>query len=77
MFKPRLDVFLACPIHTSALIANFLVLLFLPPVRPPITLSMLLVALLVYLSMFFGAKSAANETQRLLSSSNDDKPGVH
>lgn len=77
MFKPRLDVFLACPIHTSALIANFLVLLFLPLVRPPITLSMLLVALLVYLSMFFGAKSAANETQRLLSLSNDDKPGVH
>jgi hypothetical protein len=74
MFKPRLDIFLAYPTHTSALIANFLVLLFLPLVRPPITLSMLLVALLVYLSMFFGAKSAARENQRRLSLNDDDKP---
>jgi|GEM_PF-1925784 len=77
MFKPRLDVFLAYPIHTSALVANFLVLLFLPLLRPPITLSMLLVAVLVYLSMFFGAKSAVNENQRPLSLSNDDKPDAH
>ncbi|BBA36268.1 uncharacterized protein sS8_4338 [Methylocaldum marinum] len=75
MFKPRLDIFLAYPIHTSALIANFLVLLFLPLVRPPITLSMLLVALLVYFSMFFGAKSAAREKQGRLSSNDDAQPG--
>jgi hypothetical protein len=73
MFKPRLDVFLAFPIHTSALVANFLILLFL---RPPIMLSMLLIALLVYLSMFFGAKSAARENSRHLSLTDDDKPGV-
>ncbi|MGX2039018.1 hypothetical protein ACWJKU_02625 [Methylocaldum sp. MU1018] len=73
MFKPRLDVFLAHPIHTCALVANFIVLLL---VRPPIMLSMLLVTLLVYLSMFFGAKLAPDEAQTSLSSSNDDKPGV-
>jgi len=74
MFKPKLDVFLANPIHTGALAATFLVLLL---VRPPIMLSMLLVALLVYLSMFFGAQSALDENQRSLSSGNDDKPGAH
>ncbi|CAI8948221.1 hypothetical protein [Methylocaldum szegediense] len=76
MFKPRLDVFLAFPIHASALVATFVILLFLPMVRPPITLSVLLVALLVYLSMFFGAKSAARENSRRLSLPDDDKPGV-
>jgi len=77
MFKPRLDVFLAYPIHTSALVAVFALLLFLPLVRPPIILSMMLVTLLVYLSMFFGAKLALDENQRPLSLSNDDKPGAH
>ncbi len=76
MFKPRLDVFLAFPIHTTALVANFLTLLFLPLVRPPITLSVLLAALLVYLSMFFGVKSAAHKNSRRLSLTDDDKPGV-
>lgn len=58
MFKITTDEFIAHPIHTSAFVMDFAVLLFLPIIRPPVILSMLLLGILVYLSMFFGAKFA-------------------
>lgn len=60
-FKFDKETFIAHPVHTSAFVIDFAVLLFLPLVRPPVVLGMLLVGLLVYLSMFFGAKLAVPE----------------
>lgn len=56
MFKFDKEVFMAHPVHTSLFVTDFAVLLFLPLIRPPVLLGMLLVGGLVYLSMFFGAK---------------------
>ena len=58
MYKPNisLEEFLNHPVYTSIFIADLSLLLFLPLIRPPIVLSVLLVAALVYLSMFFGSK---------------------
>ena len=64
MFKVNLDGFLAHPFHTGLFIADFALLTFLPFVRPPVILSMLLVAGLVYLSMFFGAAFTRGKPQR-------------
>ena len=58
MFKIKLDGFLAHPVHTSLWVADMGILMFLPIVRPPVLLSIALIAGLVYLSMFFGAKFA-------------------
>jgi hypothetical protein len=55
MFRITADEFLAHPVHASAFIADFALLMFLPLIRPPILLSVLLVGGLVYLSMYFGA----------------------
>lgn len=56
MFKITTDQFIRHPIHTSAFVIDFAVLLFMPMVRPPVVLAMILLGILVYLSMFFGAK---------------------
>jgi hypothetical protein len=58
MFRISLEGFLAHPVQTSLLVADVGILMFLPIVRPPVILSILLIAGLVYLSMFFGAKFA-------------------
>lgn len=63
MFKFNRDACLAHPFHASAFIVVFALLLFLPLIRPPVILSMLLVSALVYLSMFFGAKFAITPNQ--------------
>lgn len=55
MFKINLDEMLSHPVHTSAFVAVFSLLIFLPLIRPPIILTALLVAGLVYLSLYFGA----------------------
>ncbi len=55
MFKINLDTMLSHPLHTSAFIAIFALLIFLPLIRPPVLLTLILVSGLVYLSMYFGA----------------------
>ncbi len=56
MFKFNTETFIAHPVHTSAFVADFAVLMFMPMVRPPVILSIILLSILVYLSMFFGVK---------------------
>ncbi len=58
MFKIRLDEMLSHPLHTSAFVTLFSLLIFLPLIRPPIILTTLLVTALVYVSMYFGAAFA-------------------
>lgn len=55
MLKIRLDAMLSHPLHTSAFVALFSLLIFLPLIRPPILLTAVLVTALVYVSMYFGA----------------------
>lgn len=62
MFRITLDGFLAHPVRTSLLVADVGLLMFLPLVRPPVVLSILLVGGLVYLSMFFGARFAVSRS---------------
>jgi hypothetical protein len=64
MFKINLDAMLSYPLHTSLFVALFSLLVFLPLIRPPIILSAILVAGLVYLSMFFGALFARRDDAR-------------
>ena len=56
MFKFTRDGFLAYPLHTSGFAVLFALMVFMPLIRPPVILSLLLVSGLVYLSMFFGVK---------------------
>lgn len=60
-FKFDLNTFVGHPLLTSLLVADIGILMFMPLVRPPIMLNMLLVGGLIYLSMYFGAKLAARE----------------
>jgi hypothetical protein len=64
MLKIKLEGFLEHPVQTSLLVADIGILMFLPIVRPPVVLSMVLIAALVYLSMFFGAKFADSSSGR-------------
>jgi hypothetical protein len=50
MLKIRLNEMLSHPLHASAFVALFSLLIFLPLIRPTV-----LVSALVYVSMFFGA----------------------
>lgn len=59
MFRITAEEFLAHPVHAGAFITDFALLMFLPLIRPPVILSMLLVGGLVYLSMYFGAVFSA------------------
>lgn len=56
MLKIKMDEFLSHPVHTSAFVALYALLIFLPLIRPPIILTALLVTGLVYTSMYFGAR---------------------
>lgn len=63
MFKinqATLDTFLAHPVQTGLFVTDLAILMFLPIVRPPVVLSILLVGGLVYLSMYFGALLSAH-----------------
>lgn len=60
MFKIKTDEFLSHPVHTSALVALIGLIMFMPLIRPPFILSILLVGGLVYLSMYFGAVFASS-----------------
>jgi hypothetical protein len=55
MFKIKTEEFLAHPVHTSAFVMLFGLLIAMPLIRPPFLLSLLLVGGLVYTSMYFGA----------------------
>lgn len=61
MFKFDWQKMLAYPIHTSAFLALYALLIFLPLIRPPIILTAILVSGLVYLSMHFGAVFASRD----------------
>jgi len=56
MFKFNTETLIAHPVHTSAFVADFAVLMFMPMVRPPVMLTLILLGILVYLAMFFGVK---------------------
>jgi hypothetical protein len=62
MFKIDANELLNHPLHASLLIVDFGLLMFLPLIRPPVILSVLLVGGLVYLSMYFGAAFATSKT---------------
>ena len=55
MFKISLDEMLSHPLHASAFVALFSLLIFLPLIRPPVLLTAVLVTALVYVSIYFGA----------------------
>lgn len=63
MFKVKGEEFLAHPFHTSALVSIFALLIFLPVLRPPVVISVLLVTGLVYFSMYFGAVFSSSAKQ--------------
>ena len=65
MFKINFDAMLSHPVHTSAFVALFSLLIFLPLIRPPILLSLILVSALVYLAMYFGAVFATTPTDHV------------
>jgi hypothetical protein len=54
MFKQKLDAMIGYPAHFSGFIALYGLLIFLPLIRPPVLITVVLVSLLVWLSMFFG-----------------------
>ena len=54
MLKQKLDAMIAYPAHFSGFVALYGLLIFLPLIRPPVLLTLTLVTLLVWLSMFFG-----------------------
>ena len=56
MLKIEMDEFLSHTVHTSAFVALYALLIFLPLIRPPVILTALLVTGLVYTSMYFGAR---------------------
>jgi hypothetical protein len=58
MLKLNTETFLSYPVHSSVFVMIFGLMIFMPLIRPPIILSLLLVGGLVYLSAFFGAKLA-------------------
>jgi len=54
MFKQKLDAMISYPAHFSGFVALYGLLIFLPLIRPPVLITLVLVTLLVWLSMFFG-----------------------
>lgn len=59
MFKQKLDAMISYPAHFSGFVALYGLLIFLPLIRPPVIITLILVTLLVWLSMFFGRVLAA------------------
>lgn len=68
--KINIDEFIAHPLLASLLITDFAVLLFH---RPPALVSILMLSLLVYLSMFFGTRFASNN-QAITARSSRENP---
>lgn len=64
MFKINMKDFLSRPVHFSAFLCLFGLLLFLPLIRPPLLLSIILLCGLVYLSMFFGALFSKSDNKQ-------------
>jgi hypothetical protein len=62
MFKIDFNQMLNHPVQASLLLVDFGLLMFMPLIRPPVLLSILLVGGLVYLSMYFGAVFAGSKT---------------
>ncbi len=58
MFKIKYDEFLNHPVQFSILLVDFAIMIFL---RPPALAGLLLLALLIYLAMFFGTKFAQDD----------------
>lgn len=63
MFKIDTQKFLDHPLQASLLVVDFGLLMFMPLIRPPVFLSLLLVGGLVYLSMYFGAVCATPDAR--------------
>lgn len=61
MFKIDFSQLKSHPLHTSAFVCIFSLLIFLPLIRPPVLLTAVLVILLVYFSMYFGAVFARRD----------------
>ncbi len=55
MLKRYLNELLSYPLLTSAWLLLYSLLIFLPLIRPPVILTLILVSLLVYLSIRLGA----------------------
>ncbi|MEY2696853.1 MAG: hypothetical protein RL333_991 [Pseudomonadota bacterium] len=69
MFKEKLDTMISYPAHFSGFVALYGLLIFLPLIRPPVLLTLILVTLLVWLSMFFGRVLAQRTHSKVDSSS--------
>lgn len=52
--KNTVETMITFPVHFSAFISIYGLLIFLPLIRPPVVLTLILVSALVWLSMFFG-----------------------
>ncbi len=63
-FKFDKEIFMAYPLLTSLFVMDFSMLLFTPLIRFPVLISIVLVAGLVYLSMFFGVKLHETQTAK-------------
>ena len=72
MFKIKTEEFLLHPVHTSAFVTIFALLMFLPLIHPPVILSIVLVSSLVYLSMYFGAVFATANRESSAGNSKDN-----
>ena len=64
MFKIRFDEFLSHSFQTSAFVMLYGLLIFLPLIRPPVILTLILVSALVYFSMYFGADFAKGPIEK-------------
>ncbi len=62
MLKINTNEMLNHPLYFSLFVVDFGLLMFMPLIRPPIVLSILLVGGLVYLSMYFGAVFANSQS---------------
>lgn len=59
--KQKTAILIAYPVHFSAFVSLFGLLIFLPLIRPPLILTFVMVSGLVWLSMFFGGVLARQD----------------
>lgn len=59
--KENINKMISYPVHFSAFVSLYGLLIFLPLIRPPILLTLILVSALVWLSMYFGKVLAENK----------------
>lgn len=60
--RQHVDTLITFPVRFSLWVSLYGLLIFLPLIRPPILLTLILVSGLVYLSMFFGRVLARSPT---------------